>query len=72
MSVIIVNIDTMRDARTSVNFNGVLDSINVLMSEGFVVRVIQEAVNMESLELFRINDFEQFEKWVNNGCQSSI
>jgi hypothetical protein len=70
MNVIFVNIDTMRDARMSSNFDGVMSSINVLMDEGFTIQVVQEAVNMKPIKLFQINDFEEFETWVNNGCSS--
>ena len=70
MNVIFVNIDTMRDARMSSNFDGVMSSINVLMDEGFTIQVVQEAVNMKPIKLFQINDFKEFEAWVNNGCPS--
>lgn len=70
MKTIILNIDTMRDALMSCNFNGFVDSLKTKLSEGYVIQVVQEAVDTEPLNLFKIDDFEEFEAWVDNGCPS--
>jgi hypothetical protein len=72
MQLIHVDVDTMRNATTSANFNSIMQSFETLMGEGYVMQIIQEYTNAPTDKLFQINDYDQFEKWVENGCSSTL
>ena len=72
MNRITVDIDTMRDARTSANFNGIMAAYETLMEEGYYIQVNQDYNNATSDELFRIDNYEQFNNWVENNCPTQL
>ncbi len=68
MQLIHIDVDTMRQARISANFDSYMRSMETFMNEGFVVQIVQEYNNAPTDNLFQFRTFEEFEEWVNNGC----
>ena len=72
MNRITVDIDTMRDARTSANYNGIMASFETLIGEGYDIKVIQDYDNAPADNLFQIDNYEQFNAWVENNCPTQL